>query len=84
MMAPIPVRNSAIISAAPRPETAATDVLATRMIAVSVQTPDLTAAFPAARVWARFDATWAPVSPPEISAALSLPGMSAVTAASSA
>ena len=66
-----------MISAAPGPETAAADVLAARMIAVSVHTPDLTAVFPAARVCAsvRFGGNWAPIS---------LPGMSAVTAASSA
>ena len=76
MITPIPVRNSAIISAAPGPEKAATDVLAARMIAVSVHTPDLTAVFPGARVctWARFGGNWAPIS---------LRGMSAVTAASS-
>ena len=66
-----------MISAAPGPDTAAADVLAARMIAVSVHTPDLTAVFPAARAfaWARFGGNWAPISPP---------GMSAVTAASSA
>ena len=36
-----------MISAAPGPDTAAADVLAARMIAVSVHTPDLTAVFPA-------------------------------------
>ena len=77
MMTPIPVRNSAIISAAPGPETAAAAALAARMIAPSVHTLDLTAVFPAARVcaWARSGGNWAPIS---------LPGMSAVTAASSA
>ena len=75
-MAPMLMRNSAIISAAPGPETAA-DVLAARMITVSVHTPDLIAVFPAACVcaWARFGGNWAPIS---------LPGMSAVTAANSA
>ena len=64
-----------MISAAPGPEKAATDALAARMIAVSVHTPDLTAVFPAARAWARFGVNWVPISPP---------GMSAVTATSSA
>ena len=76
MMTPIAVRNSAIISAAPGPETAAADVLA-RMITVNVHTSGLTAVFPAARVcaWARFGGN---------GALSSLPGMSAVTAANSA
>jgi hypothetical protein len=65
-----------MISAAPRPDTAA-DVLAARMSVMSVHTPDLTAVFPAACAcaWARFGGNWAPIG---------LPGMSAVTAASSA
>ena len=77
MMTPIAVRNSAIISAAPGPETAAADVLVARMITVNVHTSGLTAVFPAARVcaWARFGGN---------GALISLPGMSAVTAANSA
>ncbi len=66
-----------MISAAPGPETAPADVLAARMITVSVHTPDLAAVFPAARVgaWARLGGNWAPTS---------LPGMPAVIAANSA
>ena len=77
MMAPILIRNSAMISAAPGPPPVAADVLAQRMSTVSVHTPDLTAVFPAARAcaWARFGGNWAPIS---------LPEMSAVTAPSSA